>query len=95
MSTKDKIEQILKNNFSIEHLDVSDDSGLHAGHAEAQRQGGGHYSLVIVSTDFQNKTLLQRHKLVYEVLKKELKADIHALAIKALTPQEYHARLSP
>lgn len=72
------------------HINIQDDSALHAGHAG--NTGGGHYTLTIVSERFDSLSLLKRHRLVYEAVSTLMQADIHALSIKAFTPKEYHAR---
>ena len=66
---------------------VIDESHKHAGHAGA-RSGGGHFNLTIVSNVFDGKGLLQRHRMVYDALGSAMQTDIHALTIKALTPEE-------
>ncbi len=68
-------------------LEIIDNSAAHAGHAGA-RKGGGHYNVTIVSADFEKKTLVQRHQLIYAALGDMMKNDIHALGINALTPTE-------
>ena len=68
-------------------LDVIDDSHKHAGHAGA-RGGQGHFSVQIVSAAFTGKLPLARHRLVYAALGDMLQTDIHALAIRARTPEE-------
>ena len=68
-------------------LEIIDNSAAHAGHVGA-RQGGGHYNVTIVSADFEKKTLVQRHQLIYAALGDMMKNDIHALGINALTPTE-------
>ncbi len=70
-----------------EHLELRDDSALHAGHAGA-RSGGGHYHLTIVSKRFSGLSRVQRHRLVYERLSALMSGNIHALAITARTPDE-------
>jgi stress-induced morphogen len=42
----------------------------------------------IVSEMFEGKTLVQRHRLVYQALSEELEAGLHALALKTKTPAE-------
>ena len=90
MSAKDKIEKILRRAFSVHHIEIQDDSSQHAGHAEAKKSGGGHFSVLIVSPDFEGKKTMQRHRMIHNILQKEMKEGIHALALKTLTPQEYH-----
>ncbi len=68
-------------------LEIIDNSAAHAGHAGA-RKGGGHYNVTIVSSNFEKKTLVQRHQLIYAALGDMMKSDIHALGINALTPTE-------
>ncbi|MBX3677413.1 MAG: BolA family transcriptional regulator [Rhodocyclaceae bacterium] len=70
-----------------QRLDIADDSAKHAGHAGA-REGGGHYRLTIVSARFAGCGTVQRHRLIYEALGPMMRREIHALSIKALTPDE-------
>ena len=92
MNVKDKIFEILKQQLSPQVLEIEDDSGLHAGHPEAAVSGGGHFSVLIVSERFQGLKSVERHRLIYQALGNEFKKDIHALAVKALTPAEYQVR---
>ncbi len=68
-------------------VEVRDDSHLHAGHVGA-REGGGHYSVRIVSEEFDGLAPLARHRGVYAALREMMDGPIHALAITALTPEE-------
>ena len=68
-------------------LEVTDDSHKHAGHAGA-RGGQGHFGVDIVSAAFAGKLPLARHRLVYAALGDMMQTDIHALAIRARTPDE-------
>ena len=74
---------------AFEHceVEVRDDSHLHAGHVGA-REGGGHYSVRIVSEEFHGLAPLARHRRVYAALGEMMKGPIHALVIDALTPDE-------
>ena len=47
-----------------------------------------HYEAVIVSPAFAGKRPLQRHQMVYAALGTRMGGDIHALSIKAQTPEE-------
>lgn len=73
--------------FQPVQLEIIDDSHKHAGH-EGARSGGGHYTLHIVSAQFAGKPTLARHRMIYSALGEMMKHDIHALNIKAYTPQE-------
>jgi BolA protein len=68
-------------------LELTDDSARHAGHAGAA-SGGGHYGLLIVAPDFAGKSALARHRLVYDALGDLMRGKIHAVSIRALTPEE-------
>ena len=73
--------------FAPEQLDIIDESHLHAGHPGA-RAGGGHFVVTIVSNRFEGTSPLQRHRMVYEALGDAMKTEIHALSIKAYTPEQ-------
>ena len=50
---------------------------------------GQHFFATIVSPEFEGLRLVQRHQKVYAALGDRMKAEIHALSFKALTPTEY------
>lgn len=85
MNTEDRIRQCLAT-LAPEHLDLNDDSALHAGHVGAQ--GGGHYSVTIVSAAFAGQSTVARHRLVYRALGPLMQHEIHALALRAIAPDE-------
>ena len=80
-----QIEKELRSAFSPSHLEIIDESHLHAGHAGA-RDGKGHFKVVIIADDFSGKSMIKRHRLVYGALDSLLESDIHALTIDALAP---------
>jgi BolA family transcriptional regulator, general stress-responsive regulator len=86
MNTLERIEQKLAV-LNPDSVELIDDSDTHEGHAGAAG-GGGHFQLVIVSPMFEGKTMQARHRLVYAALGDMLKREIHALTIKAYTPDE-------
>ena len=47
-----------------------------------------HFEAVVISDRFAGKRPLQRHQMVYDALGDKIGGDIHALSIKALTPEE-------
>lgn len=67
-------------------VELIDDSEKHAGHEGAK--AGGHFQLIIVSPQFEGKSLQVRHRMIHAALGDMLKSEIHALAIKAYTPDE-------
>lgn len=83
----DRIRASLEAALAPSVLELTDESALHAGHAGAA-SGGGHYRLRIVSDKFDGLKLVMRHRLVYDAVHTMMHAEIHALAITALTPSE-------
>ncbi|MCK5121966.1 MAG: BolA family transcriptional regulator [Methylococcales bacterium] len=86
-ATTDLIKQKLNEAIKPEIIELIDDSAAHAGHAGA-KGGAGHYNVTIVAEAFEGKTLVQRHQLVYQALADQMKNEIHALGINALSPSE-------
>jgi BolA protein len=68
-------------------LEIIDESARHAGHAGAA-SGGGHFIVQITSAAFRDKSLIQRHRLVYDAIGDMMQRDVHALSIDARTPEE-------
>ncbi|MDP3295332.1 MAG: BolA family protein [Nevskia sp.] len=85
----DNIRKTLVATLAPVHLDIDDDSHRHAGHVGAK--GGGHYRVFIVSEKFSGRSLIARHRMVYEALADQMKGDIHALSIVAKAPEEVDA----
>jgi BolA protein len=81
-SIRDKLAALAPESISVE-----DESAQHAGH-EGAKGGGGHYRVVIVSQRFTGLPLQARHRMVYDALGPLMSKDIHALAIRAYSPDE-------
>lgn len=88
----DELKQALQEQLHPTVLTLTDDSEDHAGHAG--NRGGAHLSLHIVSTEFEGKLPVARHRMVYTALDPWMKNDIHALSIQAQTPLEYISKRS-
>ena len=84
---KKEITRLLNNAFDPETLGVEDESHLHEGHAGA-RDGRGHYRVLIIAAVFEDKTMIERHRMIYRLLDDLLRTDIHALSIDAWSPKE-------
>jgi BolA family transcriptional regulator, general stress-responsive regulator len=89
MKTTDVIRQKLTTELNPTLIEIIDNSAAHAGHAGA-RKGGGHYNITLVATIFEDKSLVQRHQLIYAALADMMVDQIHALGINALTPSEHN-----
>ena len=87
MSVADEIRSRLST-LEPQSLDLTDNSGLHAGHAGAAPGGNTHWRLVIVSPAFSGKNTVARHRMVYDALRDLMNRPIHALEIEARAPGE-------
>jgi BolA protein len=72
--------------LSPSRLELEDESAAHAGHKG--NTGGGHFKLLIVSSQFCGKSQIIRHRLVYQALAGLIPQRIHALSIRALATDE-------
>ncbi len=70
-----------------EHIEIVDESALHAGHAGA-RSGGGHYQITLIAAAFAGQNSMARHRAIYQALGDLMTTRIHALSITALAPGE-------
>lgn len=83
----ERIRLLLESALEPESLEVEDDSHKHAGH-EGAKSGLGHFNVSIISSHFNGKNMLARHRAVYAALDDMMKTDIHALAIEAIASDE-------
>ena len=83
----ERMRALLAEALHPERLEIIDDSHRHAGHAGA-RGGQGHFTVEIVSAAFAGLSPIARHRAVYAALGDMMTTDIHALAIRARTPDE-------
>jgi BolA protein len=88
MNTAERIATILRQTLAATEVTVEDESALHAGHAGAA-SGGGHFRVTVVSSQFEGKSLVARHRMVYDALVGEMQHAIHALALTTLTPSQH------
>lgn len=87
-----RIREKLEKELTPDELEVEDVSYQHAGHAAVRGSAGDdgetHFNLRVVSDAFQGKSLVKRHRMVYDLLQEELQSGLHALSIVAKTPAE-------
>ena len=67
-------------------LAIEDESHRHAGHAGAKE--GGHYKITIVAAAFTGQNAVRRHRMVHEAAGDLMRGRIHALGIRAFSPDE-------
>jgi BolA protein len=77
--------------FLPTRLAIVNESHKHAHHAAmkgAANTGETHFSIAIVSDRFAQRSRVERHRMVHQVLADELAGPVHALAVKAQAPDE-------
>lgn len=82
------IDKKLRERFSPRRLHIEDESLRHRGHAGYREGGESHFKVEIVSEVFKGQSRVARQRLVYDALKDEFTAGLHALALTTLTPEE-------
>jgi acid stress-induced BolA-like protein IbaG/YrbA len=55
---------------------------------------GSHFEALVIASEFEGKRSIARHQLVYRCLGELVGNEIHALSIRALTPEEWQAQAS-
>ncbi|KAK6133056.1 hypothetical protein DH2020_033211 [Rehmannia glutinosa] len=84
-----RIKEMLEKEIRPVELEVEDISYQHAGHSGVKGSDGEtHFNVKIVSEEFEGKSLVKRHRLIYSLLQDELQNGLHALSIVAKTPSE-------
>lgn len=77
MFSPEVIKQAIEKAFPGSKAEVRDLTG-----------GGDHFELRVVSSAFSGKGLVDRHRMVYAALGSAVGNEIHALALKTMTPDE-------
>jgi len=73
---------------SVQHLI---ETGLPGARVHVESDDDTHFAATIVATQFTGKRMIQRHQLVYGTLGALMGREIHALSIKAQTPEEWQS----
>ena len=81
---ENKIINSLINSMNVSSLKVLNESFMH----NVPKDSESHFKIVIVSNDFKNLSLIQRHKLVYKSLD-SIMNNIHALSIQSFSDDEF------
>lgn len=75
LPTPDELQHAISAHLECEWLQVNGD--------------GQHFDALIVSTAFEGKSRIERHRLVYAALGDRMRQRVHALSMKTLTPEEH------
>lgn len=88
MMSISRIYDKLKRTLSPHHLKILDHSSRHRTHGNFAPETLTHIEIFIVSSLFEGRSRLERHSMIYALLKEEWEDCLHAVRIKALTPKE-------
>jgi acid stress-induced BolA-like protein IbaG/YrbA len=77
MVTPESVRQGIDGGLACEHVEVAGD--------------GQHFEALVVSADFEGRSRVQRHQLVYAALGERMREEIHALSMRCLSPREWQA----
>ena len=73
------IKEIIKKSIKDAYVEVID-----------LNNSGDHFSLLVVTNQFDALNLLNRHKIIYNLFDNYITKEIHALQLKTLTYKEYN-----
>ena len=76
MLSAQQLEAYITQNLACDYIKVLGDDGTH-------------FEAVIVSPEFVGKTMIKQHQLVYAALGDRMRAEIHALSMRTLTPEAW------
>ena len=76
MLSAQQLEAYITQNLACDYIKVIGDDGTH-------------FEAVIVSPEFVGKSMVQQHQRVYAALGDRMKAEIHALSMRTLTPEAW------
>jgi len=77
--TQLELEDIIRSLVTVDQIEVEDMTGTQ-----------DHWRVMIVSQDFENKTKIEQHKLIFDPLQDRIKSnEIHALTLKTFTPAKW------
>ena len=75
------IKTKLATNFPKGKVEVFDSRGT-----------GDHFSIIVICNSFENISLVNRHRKIYEIFKEHITKDIHALQIQTFTYSEWKSK---
>ncbi len=82
MSLEQIIKSKLETAFSPHHLEIINESHLHAGHMGDDGSGESHWRIIIASEQLNAQSRVEAHRAINAILESELRNKIHALSIK-------------
>lgn len=87
MKLKQQIETKLRNALEPVYMEVINESYKH----NVSEGAESHFRVRVAASSLEKLSRIERHRKVYELLREELEQGVHALAIEALTPEQWDA----
>ena len=82
---KERIINKLKENLTINSLDIINESNLHKGHLGDDGSGETHFKIIIAAKELEGKNIVSAHRKINNLLKEEFENNgLHALSIKVV-----------
>jgi stress-induced morphogen len=85
LSRQESIQTKLKSVLDPEHIEVENESRMHSVPPGSET----HFRVLVVSRAFAGQSAVQRHRRVNEALRDEFSSGLHALTLRAMTPEEW------
>ncbi len=79
MADAQSLDAIIRGAIDCTHLDVRGDDGVH-------------FEALVVSPAFAGLNRVRRHQMVYAALGDRMKQEVHALALRTLSPEEWQGQ---
>lgn len=88
MTIQANIESKITDALHPEYLEVANESHMHNVPPDSE----SHFKVTVVTTEFDGKMLVARHRILNKLLKEELDGPVHALSLNTLTPKEWQEK---
>ena len=88
MTIQANIEEKITQALQPEYLEVANESHMH----NVPPGSESHFKVTVVTSEFDNKMLVARHRILNQLLKEELDGPVHALSLHTLTPTEWQEK---
>tara|TARA_B100000700_G_scaffold101853_1_gene114813 strand:- start:283 stop:591 length:309 start_codon:yes stop_codon:yes gene_type:complete len=79
---RENILKKIKNELKPSFIEVIDESHLHANHNPDAKNGGTHFKIKVISSFFEGKSKIEKHRVIHQILDYELKNGLHALTLE-------------
>ncbi|MGL9681583.1 MAG: BolA family protein [Wolbachia sp.] len=86
------MEEKICNAINVVNLNIADESVKHANHYFSSPSIlPSHVGLILISDDFVEMSILERHKLIYKLLNSEIE-QVHGISLQLNTQSEYNSK---